>query len=254
MSRKKIKKDYVKRKTNIYDPMGIYSRGPTKEQKVGMSRQMKVQYLEAPKPRIDRQLLNDYKKTLQFYGMIGGSNFQEYNLVLKMVIPDITPVQETVTSARILQFLNDQGISPYYFSVGSFMVKRDGFQFPSLFSYEFFYGNGSKTVQNTQGSTAVQENSNTCVIPSYWTKDSKLYYYNLAVDSEYNDLYIQQSNSSIPGTWTDLINAHSEGEPMPFVKFPPGPDGVDPYIILSAVGDGIDTYELTITVNVFVVY
>ena len=73
MSRKKIKKEVVKRKTNIYDPMGVYGRGFTKNQRQGMTRRMKIENIRNPEKNITKEDLEEYQKLLEFYGM--------YNLV-----------------------------------------------------------------------------------------------------------------------------------------------------------------------------
>ena len=69
MSRKKVKKETVKRKTNIYDPMGVYGRGLTENQRLGMTRQMKIENIRNPGKVITRKDLEEYKKTLIYYGI-----------------------------------------------------------------------------------------------------------------------------------------------------------------------------------------
>lgn len=144
MSRKKIKKELVRRNISMYDPMGIYGRGLTKNQKEGMTRRMKVEYMSPPPARIDQQLLEDYKKTLIHYGIPTCYHERLVQYTLDCAAGSITG---TFDSDYFKTALDSMNIKYMGYSVDTIIIYRgDNSTFPTSLSYTYYLFNEYWTV------------------------------------------------------------------------------------------------------------
>lgn len=224
MYRKRSGSGYSKRRTNIYDPQGVYKKGLTKKQKTGMSNQVKLQYLEMPKPRITRQLLDEYKKTLIFYGIPTVSTFNPRYIEIPITMEAGTSVFRDIFHSYINSALETMGIQCLGYLCNSFAVKRDSSApFPSYFKYTLHYYNytGAGT---TGGSFPITGQTEYFSIGAPVKEDESnaicQYPYG---NAQTNDIDIKMSNDSLVAGDKPVSDQMSPGETIPFFQYPPRP-------------------------------
>lgn len=249
MSRKKIKKDVVKRKTNMYDPMGVYGRGLTQNQRLGMTRQMKIQYLGNTPERINQKLLDEYKKVLQFYKIPTVARFTEISLTME-ITENVSNMR--IDAPKILQGLRDMGVEPMSFVVNSVKLTRtaDG-NFPKNFVYYFKYGNGGTFGSDHQESTTNTPNTEIAIPALYKASETKYYLYTYDVDNVCKSASMTHNLSNISNVWTDLVNANV-GDLLPFTSYNVISDTLQNYTDFNVTLQ--DNSPVMLSFNVSVVY
>jgi len=218
MSRKKVKKEVVKRKTNIYDPMGVYGRGLTENQRLGMTRQMKIENIRNPDKVLTREDLEEYKKTLIYYGIPTVINY-------KIKTINITfPLQRTttdVTNLKINTILQNQyGIHANAFYCDSFSIERDpnlyDLWFPVIQPF-FAVGNAALTINGNNDGVAADISNHIVTIPSYWIDGDLINFYSLSYDTTKIFAGITQAYGTVFGDFELLPRDSSL---IPYLMFP----------------------------------
>ena len=224
MSRKKVKKEVVKRKTSIYDPMGVYGRGLTENQRLGMTRQMKVENMAIPKPIITRELLKEYGKILEYYGMYPekptGTNLD----IKKLEVP-LTGNSITIDNEFISRILKNEGITPGAFYCDVFAIEKDH----SIDVWDpnigYFIAVGSSMFESISHSSVVEAGYSNDIIPvaSYFMSSGRICYRGIVYDSSREAALSDLLYESLSGqqSYADFVNnLPQDGTVVPYLLYP----------------------------------
>ena len=251
MSRKKVKKETVKRKTNIYDPMGVYGRGLTENQRLGMTTQMKVENIRNPEKSITRKDLEEYKKILEFYGMykrIPAGHNGSVSIHLTFGVNNLT-----ISKDYILNWLTNQmHIQPVFFICNSFRITNTRQTWdPDLF-YEIIVGSSVIHVGTSPYEVSLPTNNSHVIIPSYFINGTRLNYFQLCYDDDQSDMFAtQEINVLDPVTAVDFYSLPDDCSPIPYLIYPNS--GI-PELQVSVGFDYSKSFIYGLDINVFVIY
>lgn len=220
MSRKKIKKELVRRNISMYDPMGIYGRGLTKNQKEGMTHRMKVEYMSPPPVRINQQLLEEYKKNLIHYGI--STCFHERLVQCTFTCNAGTDVQLQFTSDEFKVALDSTNIKYMGYFVDSFVVRRaTNNTFPSVFKYGFAFFDKFWEQSTMSPGSAMTQNSKNCTISSpIKIADNYIGMDYITYDPANDDWYPVVGYLPIDNETSVIRDQVKVGESMPFAMYP----------------------------------
>lgn len=255
MYRKRSGSSYSKRRTNIYDPQGVYKKGLTKKQKTGMSKQVKLQYLEMPKPRITRQLLDEYKKTLQFYGIKTIADIKNYVLEFPMKRLENQETDLIYLSVETIgQKLRSLGVEFVSFTVSMFSVEASA-DFPYNFSYTQHLGEGYFTEQASVTSSTSSSNRQMFFIhPLSKQYGLGLVYDQIEFDSQRDDAFVNIQTGDPTNLGAPYTSLPYTSE-IPMCQYPPfvipGVGPIDTYVgILYEGGGDYTTGKIRVYVSV----
>lgn len=221
MSRKKIKKELVRRNISMYDPMGIYGRGLTKNQKEGMTRRMKVEYMSPPPVRINQQLLAEYRKTLIHYGI--PTCFHEKLVQCTVPCNAGTDIEKYIASDYFKSTLDSMNIRYMGYVVDSIIIRKGtNNTFPSAFSYTYYFFDQYWTesyVPTPSGEISSVMNDFVMQCPTKVNENYLTFIYPLPDNSNTNwqpmpDYKRIDNSSSVASTQVKV------GESMPFAMYP----------------------------------
>ena len=255
MSRKKVKKETVKRKTSIYDPMGVYGRGLTENQRLGMTTQMKIENMAIPKPVITKKLLGEYGQILDFYGMYPEKSTGTNITKMIMEVP-LTGYSLSINNDTVLGFLDRQGITPGVFYCDSFTIVKDpdAGQWDTDLGYHIAVGNSVYNAASRESTTMSPQTSDYVTIPAYWMNLEAIHYFKMVFDQTELAVTIAQSYEDLShvAAYADFTrHLPQDGTEIPYLLYP---NTVFPELFfgvhsISSIGDG---YK--IRVNLVVMY
>jgi len=221
MSRKKVKKETVKRKTNIYDPMGVYGRGLTENQRLGMTRQMKVENIRNPGKVLTRKDLEEYSKILEFYGMyttVRAGNIENFSISQNF------SQSVTFTNQTILNWLhNSKHIDPIFFVCDSFVISRPGDEgWADDMFYDIIVGTSAFKVESSSSPISIPVGDSSVTVPNYSINGTNINYFHLYYDSDLSDMFINRSSydlSADPLAYEDFTDLPNDGSPLPYLLY-----------------------------------
>ena len=252
MSRKKVKKETVKRKTNIYDPMSVYGRGLTENQRLGMTTQMKIENMAIPKPVITREVLEEYQKILTYYGM---HTIVPYGNIRCIPISFQFKELFQIDNSKIMTALSNIGIQPQFFECDTFVISKPvetGMWSTSLW-YEIFLGNSSMYIHNSIKNVAISTGDDSVTVPRYFKLGNDLYYFKLYFDLDVSDTFIDQEIYEFTESehHEDFDVLPNDGSPIPYLLYP---NTAFPEMYFR-IGMGLPgTAEYTVTAYITVMY
>jgi len=223
MSRKKVKKEVVKRKTNIYDPMGVYGRGLTENQRLGMTRQMKIENMAIPKPVITRELLKEYEKILKFYDMYPEKPTGK-NITVKILEASIQGHIMTITNQDVLNYLESVRITPGVFYCDSFAIVKDqGIdEWYTDMSYQIEVGNSVYGPNSIESETPAPYSNNVVKIPAYWMDNGIINCFAIKFDSteRAGDTELWHEDLNDRQTCLDFVEFLPNHTVVPYLLYP----------------------------------
>ena len=252
MSRKKVKKETVKRKTSIYDPMGVHDRGLTENQRLGMTRRMKIENIRNPEKNITKEDLEEYKKLLEFYGMY--KNIRAGNIANISCVWDFNQSSGTITNSHVyLKLVNNFGITPQFFVCNTFVIERpDEVSWDPTFWYKIKVGSSAFEVGASTVGQQITTGDSSVTIPRYFIDGHVMNYFKLFVDEDLSDMYISQNKRDISVGYDDFMLLPNNSTPIPYLLYP---NTALPELMLEV---GFDQTEAVpfhkIIINVTVIY
>ena len=222
MSRKKVKKETVKRKTNIYDPMGVYGRGLTENQRLGMTRQMKIENIRNPGKVITRKDLEEYKKTLIYYGiptlLPPGNNIEAFILEFQA-----DPMGIEISNESIISRLYERRITPRSFICDSFAImKPDDVSWSNSMEYYIKVGDSEFVSEFYYLMVWGAGSNEMVVIPSYWMHFYDINYFRVQLYGEEKLARTQLISKNLEGDqrYWNFLSLPNDGREMPYLLYP----------------------------------